>query len=154
MRNLISALAVAATTASLAAAPAIASDKSDALATVTKWTSDFNKGDTKAFLAACAPNAVIMDAFAPFVWQGPNACSTWSDANDAENKRLEATGGVLTTGKPLHVRVTGDHAFIVLPAKFADTEKGKPVTQSATWTVTLQKVGTAWSITGSSWGLR
>jgi ketosteroid isomerase-like protein len=154
MRHVILALAVAATTASFAVVPAIASDKTDALATVAKWTSDFNKGDSKAFLAACAPDAVIIDEFAPFIWQGANACSVWATANDAENKRLGSTGGVLTTGKPLHVTVTGDHAYVVLPAKFADTENGKPVTQSATWTVTLHKTGTAWSISGSSWGQR
>jgi ketosteroid isomerase-like protein len=127
-------------------------EKLEVLTAVNKWTADFNKGDTKAFLAACAPDAVIVDEFAPFVWQGTSACSNWMSANDAQNKSLEATGGVLTLGKTYEVLIGGDRAYAAFAAKFVDTEKGKRVTQTATWTLTLQKSGSAWLIASSSWG--
>ena len=75
-------------------------------------------------------------------------------ANEANNKALGAKGGVLTAGKPHHVYIAGDRAYVTLPGRFADTEKGKAVTQTATWTLTLQKVASGWVFTGSSWGQR
>ena len=127
------------------------SDKADVVSAVKKWTADFNKSDTKAFLAACAPNAVIIDEFPPYVWQGASACSDWMAANDAQNKATQATGGVVTLGKPMHIEVMGDRAYAVFGVKFADTEKGKPVTQMATWTLTLQKAASGWVFTSSAW---
>jgi ketosteroid isomerase-like protein len=127
-------------------------EKLEVLTAVKKWTADFNKGDTKAFLAACAPNAVIVDNFSPFVWQGASACSDWQNANEANDKSLQSTGGVVTLGKTYEVLIAGDRAYAVFAAKFADSEKGKPVTQTSTWTLTLQKSAGAWLFTSSTWG--
>ena len=133
------------------AAPAFASDQTDVMAAVKKWTADYNKGDMKAFEAGCAPQAVIIDETSPYVWQGASACSDWVAALDANNKKNGSTDGIVTYGKPLHIEVTGDHAYVVLPAKYTDKEKGKKVTQSATWAATMQKTALGWSITGSAW---
>lgn len=46
--------------------PASASDASDVDAVIQKWVSDFNKGDTTAAIAACAPDAVVIDGFPPY----------------------------------------------------------------------------------------
>jgi hypothetical protein len=151
MRALIFALAAAATAAPLAAMPVAASDKSDVLAVVKQLADSQNNNDMKAFVAACAPQAVVVDEFAPFVWQGATACSDWWNANDANNKQIDSTDGILAYGKPVHLTVTGDHAYIVLPAKFTDTEKGKKVVEHAVWIVTLQKAAAGWSMTGSTW---
>jgi hypothetical protein len=61
-------LAAACALCVLAAVPAAASDASDIAATVKKWVSDFNKGDMKSFLAACAPNVSVVDGFPPYAW--------------------------------------------------------------------------------------
>jgi hypothetical protein len=151
MRALIFALAAATTVAPLTATQAAASDKSDVLAVVKQLADSQNKNDMKAFVAACAAQATIVDEFAPFVWQGATACSDWWNANDANNKQIGSTDGVLVYGKPVHVAVTGDRAYAVLPAKFTDTEKGKKVVEHAIWVVTLQKGGAGWSMTGSTW---
>jgi hypothetical protein len=151
MRTTIMALAIAATVAPLVGTPALASDKADVLASVKKLADSQNKGDMKAFTASCAPQAVIVDEFEPFVWQGATACSDWWNANDANNKQIGSTNGVLTYGKPWHVTVTGDRAHVVLPAKFTDKEKEKRVVESAVWTVTLQKGAAGWNMTESTW---
>jgi hypothetical protein len=151
MRTMAMALAVAATVAPLVGTPALASDRTDVLASVKHLADSQNKGDMKAFQAACAPQAIIVDEFAPFVWQGATACSDWWNANDANNKLIVSTDGILTYGKPWHLTVTGDRAHIVLPAKFTDKEKGKSVVESAVWTVTLQKGATGWSMVESTW---
>lgn len=142
-------IAGAACTAS--AATSDKSDKSDAVAAVKHWAESYNKGDTKAFLAACSSQAVIIDSLPPHVWQGAGACSEWLSALQASDKQMGATDGMVTVEKPLHVDVTGDRAYVVVRAKFNDKEKGKPVEQSATWTVILQKSGSTWNIAGSAW---
>jgi|HubBroStandDraft_6_1064221.scaffolds.fasta_scaffold188396_2 hypothetical protein len=151
MRSMILALAVTATAAPLAAMPASASDKADVLAVVKQLAESQNKNDMKTFVAACASQAVIVDEFAPFVWQGASACSDWWSANDTNNKQIDSTNGVLAYGKPWHVTLDGDRAYVVLPAKFTDKEKGKKVVESAVWVVTLQKGSAGWSMTGSAW---
>jgi hypothetical protein len=151
MRTTVIALAIAATAAPLVGSPVLASDKTDVLASVKQLADSQNKEDMKAFVAACAPQAAIVDEFAPFVWQGATACSDWWNANDTNNKQIGSTDGILTYGKPWHVTVTGDRAHVVLPAKFTDREKGKKVVESAVWTVSLQKGAAGWRMTGSTW---
>jgi hypothetical protein len=56
---------------------ASASDKTDAMAVVHKWADAFNKGDGKTGASYCAGDALIIDDFAPHVWQGSGACASW-----------------------------------------------------------------------------
>ena len=136
------------------AAPAQASDKTDVVAVVKKFTADYNKGDTKAVIGACAAQAVIVDDFAPYVWQGASACSDWLAADAANNQQIGSTNGKILLGKALHVDVTGDHAYVVVPVKYSDVEKGKKTVQSAVWTLTLGKSASGWSIAGTAWADR
>ena len=74
--------------------------------------------------------------------------------NDAEDffKKNEMTNVVSTLGKPRHVDVTGDRAYVVVPATLTYTEKGKPVKDKpATITMSLQKTASGWRITGWAW---
>lgn len=136
------------------AGTAQASDKADVMAAVKKWAADYSRNDTKAVTAACSAQAVIIDDFAPYVWQGANACSDWLAADNANNKQIGSTEGKIALGAPTHVSVTGDHAYVVLPVKYSDIENGKKKAQPAMWTLTLQQAGEAWSIAGSAWADR
>lgn len=128
--------------------PAAASDKSDVEATVTKWADDFNKGDTKSFFAACARRVAIIDDFPPYAW---TTCTDWIKQNNTSSVQQQASGGAVVIGKPSSVVLVGDRAYAVYPAAYSDTEKGKRVAQKATWTMTLQKSGGRWLITGAAW---
>lgn len=136
----------------LAAGPAAASDQTDVMVPVHQFIDGFNKGDTKAALATCADEASIIDEFAPFEWHGAGACSKWVNDFDADAKKNEITDGVVTLGKPRHIDVAGDRAYVVAPADYSFKMKGKPVKEtSATMTLTLQKGATGWRITGWAW---
>jgi ketosteroid isomerase-like protein len=147
-------LVIAATCAlsMLAASPAAPSDESDVKAAIEKWVADFNKGDLKAVVAACAPRAAIVDGFPPYAWQ---TCADWMNGYEANNKALDATHGTLTIGAPIYTEVMGSHAYFIYPATFSDTQKGKPVVYKGHWTMTLQKAGSRWVFTGSAsaWGV-
>ncbi len=136
----------------LAAGHASASDTSDVNATIQKWVSDFNKGDLKSVVAACAPRAAIVDGFPPYAWQ---TCTDWINGYEANNKAIQATHGSLSIGKPIYTELMGDRAYSIYPATFADTQKGKPVVYKGTWTMTLQKTQGGWVFTGSAaaWGV-
>jgi ketosteroid isomerase-like protein len=54
--------------------------------------------------------------------------------------------------KPRHVDVTGDRAYVVVPATMTFKVHGKPVTQTgSTFTVALRKLEDGWRITAWAW---
>ena len=147
MRTIIVAFAVA-----LAAVPAAASEKTDVMATVYQFIDGFNKGDTKTALAACAAQSAIIDDFPPHEWQGATACADWANDFAADSKKNGITDPIVKLGKPRHVDVTGDRAYVVVPATYTYKQKGKPVTESGSiLTVALQKVAAGWRMTGWAW---
>src|SRR5882672_5985031 len=79
-------LAAACALCVLAAGPAAASDVSDVAATIQKWVADFNRGDMKSFLAACAPSVSVVDGFPPYAWP---TCSDWMNAYRTNNKAIQ-----------------------------------------------------------------
>jgi ketosteroid isomerase-like protein len=134
------------------AGTARASDEADAAAPIKQFIDGFNKGDEKAALAACASPVVVIDEFAPYLWQGANACADWARDFDADAKKNGITDGFVTLAKPRHVFVSGDKAYVVVPTTYDYKRNGKKVSQKgATMAVTLQKGATGWKITGWAW---
>ena len=129
-----------------------ASDKDDVLAVVNRFVDAFNKGDAKTACDLCAVNVVIIDEIPPYVWQGAASCQAWLSDYDADAKKREITDGHVEIGKPKHVDVTGDRAYVVIPSNYTYKMKGKPVKQAGSmFTLTLRKDSAGWSITGWSW---
>ena len=147
MRNLVIAFAVV-----MAVGSSAASEKTDVMAPVHQFIDAVNKGDTKTALAACAAQASIVDEFPPYAWQGATGCSDWSNDFDAFNKKNGITDPVAKLGKPTHIDVTGDRAYVVIPASYTYRQNGKRTTESGSiMTVALQKVAAGWRITGWAW---
>src|SRR5262245_61911433 len=111
-----------------------------------------NKGDIKTAVAACADQTSIIDEFPPHEWHGPGACSKWVEDFDTDAKKNEITDGVVTLHTARHLNVTGDRAYVVVPADYAYKVKGKPVKQvGSIFTVALQKGPSGWRITAWAW---
>jgi hypothetical protein len=111
-------------------------DEPNAKATVEKWIADFNQGNSRALLAACASRTSFVDGFPPYAWR---TCSDWLNAFESNNKAIPATHGSLSIGKPICAEVMGDHAYFVYPATITDTQKGKPFVYRGVGTITLHK---------------
>lgn len=141
----------AAALAALLARPVVALDTDGVMATVKQYDDAFNKNDMKAWSALCTDNAIIIDDFAPHVWQGRDACGSWWQAFGGSAKDGGITNGMVTLGKPWHITVTGDCAYGVYPTQFAYKLKGKPILERGVWTFALQKVAAGWRITGWAW---
>jgi len=147
MRTIVAAFAVA-----LAVIPAAASDRTDVVAAVNRFTEGMNKGDTKTALATCANPSSIVDEFPPYGWQGATACTDWANDFDAYNKKSGITDPLVTLGKPRHVDLSGDRAYAVVPATYTYKQNGKKVTESGSLlTAALQKSPAGWIITGWAW---
>ena len=139
----------------LSAGHAVASDSADVMAQLHRFVDGFNKGDVKAAVATCADQTSIIDEFPPHEWHGAGACGNWANDFDAYTRKSGITDSVVTLGKPRHVVVTGDRAYVVVPANYAYREKGKLTKETgSTLTVALQKGQPGWRITGWAWSMR
>ena len=139
------------TVAVLAAGPAAATDKAEVMSVVHHWVDSFNQGDMKSMGAACADQASIIDDFPPHVWSGAGACDKWSSDFQAFIQAGAITDPAVTIGKPWHIALTADYAYVVAPTTFPFKHKGKPVKQGGVLTVTLQKGAAGWRMIGWAW---
>jgi hypothetical protein len=129
-----------------------ATEITDVMTSVQRFVDSFNKGDVKAAAAACAEQTSIIDEFPPHEWHGAGACAKWMDEYDADAKKNGITDGIVTLGAPVHVDVTADHAYVVIPADYAFKQKGKPIKETGSIiTLSLQKGKSGWLITGWAW---
>jgi hypothetical protein len=149
---IVRAFSIALVVAALAAAPALAAEKDDVMAPVKQFVDGFNKGDVKSALAACGEQTSIVDEFPPHEWHGPGACAAWAKDFDADAKKNGVSDGKVTLGKPRHVDIAGDRAYVVVPANYAYKLKGKPAKETgSTLTIALQKGASGWLMTGWAW---
>ncbi len=131
------------------AIPAAAADNAAVMVRVNQFVDGFNKGDTKTALAACATPASIIDEFGQHQWQ---SCADWARAYAADDARQGITGGIVRLGKPWHVDVTGNVAYVVVPATYSYQQHGKPVQETGSvWTLVLKKGASGWRITAWAW---
>lgn len=138
--------------ATLIVGPVAASEKTEVLAPVLQFLDGFNKGDLKLMLAAGAEQMSILDEFPPYEWHGAGAFSKWMSDYDLDAQKNKITDGVVTFGKPTHVDVSGDRAYVVMPADYAFKQNGKATGEvGSIITITLQKGPTGWRITGWAW---
>jgi ketosteroid isomerase-like protein len=124
----------------------------DPMATVRQYIDGFNKGDAQAMAAAFAVPGSILDGMAPHVWHGPTAAEDWYRDVLVEGRQHGASDYVVTVGEPLHNNVTGDSAYVVVPATMAFKLPGRKVTQTgAVLTLALRRLADGWRIAAWAW---
>lgn len=128
------------------------SDPDDPMTTIRAYVDGFNNGDVEAMAAACADPMQILDGLAPHVWQGPTAAQDWYADALVEAEHLSVTDLHIGTGKPRHVDVAGDFAYVALPVTFEYNLPSKHVNQTdAWWTFSLRKIEGTWKLSAWSW---
>ena len=124
----------------------------DPLTAVHQYINAFNKGDGEAMAATFAAPGSILDGMAPHVWQGPTASQDWYRDVLVEGEQHGASGYLVTLGESLHNNITGDSAYVVVPATMTFTVRGQQVTQTgAILTVALRKLAEGWRIGAWAW---
>lgn len=143
---------IALTIAILAAGTAVASEETVVMAPVHQFVDGFNKGDTKAAVAACAEQTSIIDEFPPHEWHGVGACLNWANDFDADAKKNGITDGIVTLSKPRHIDITADRAYVVVPADYSFKKNGKAMKETGSMFTFALKNGTdGWRIVGWAW---
>jgi ketosteroid isomerase-like protein len=133
-------------------APEIAMATTDPLSTVHQYIDAFNEGDGEAQAAMFAVPGSILDGMAPHLWRGPTASRDWYRDVLLEGEQHGASGYLVTLGVPLHNDVTGDSAYVVIPATMKFEVRGQKVTQTgAVYTVALRKLAEGWRIAAWAW---
>lgn len=146
------ALSIALAVTMFVATPVLASEQSDVMKPIHQFVDGFNKGDAKTALAACAEETSIIDEFPPHEWHGAGACKKWADDYEANAKKDGITDGVVTLGKPKHVDVNGDHAYVVIPSDYTFKQNGKAMKETkSAFAFALQKGASGWRITAWTW---
>jgi hypothetical protein len=119
---------------------------------VRQYIAAFNKGDANVMAETFAVPGSILDGMAPHVWHGPTATQDWYRDVLVEGKQHGASDYVVTLGEPLHNNITGDSAYVVVPATMTFNVGGKQVTQSgAIFTVALRSSPKGWRIAAWAW---
>jgi ketosteroid isomerase-like protein len=132
--------------------PDPASEKDAVMATIHQYVDSLNKGDLPNVIAACADESSIVDEFPPYQWHGKDTCAHWLTELAAYNTSMGLTEAFNTLREPRRVDVSGDRAYVVVPADFRYTVQGKKGAEiDATFTVALRKEEAGWRITGWAW---
>jgi ketosteroid isomerase-like protein len=122
------------------------------LAAVQQYIDAFNRGDVEGMAASFADTAAILDGMPPHLWQGPNATRDWYRDVLAEGEQHGASGYFVTIGDAVHDNVTGDSAYVVVPASMTFTLGDKRVDQTgASFTVALRRQTDGWRIAAWAW---
>jgi hypothetical protein len=138
---------------SLAATPALASDETDVLSRMQQTIDAANRNIDAALASNFMPSVVLVDDLAPYVFRGPaaDAILEWSNAYGADSAKNSITDFSMKLLKPRRVKVSGDRAYIVLPAAYSFKQHLKPMQKRGTITATLERVDKKWLIATWSW---
>ena len=146
MRNLIAIAMVM-----LTSTPAAASDNTEVIAVVHRWTDAFTRRSFNTDIAPCAEDAVVIDDLQPHVWQGSGACSRWFKAFDAWASNAAVTNAVIRLGEIRHLDVDAGFAYLVAPVTLSYVKAGQPVNFPGIITMTLRKGKSGWRVAGVAW---
>ena len=119
---------------------------------VHEFVASFNKGDATTSDAGCAHVTSIVDDFPPHEWYGADACRMWMQSYRDYTTAHGLADMIITLGDPRHVDVSGDRAYVVVPASYTIEVHGKLVHKTnSIVTFALQKGAATWHLTGWAW---
>jgi hypothetical protein len=122
------------------------------LAAVHQYINAFNKGDGEEMAATFAVPGSILDGMPPHVWLGPTPSQDWYRDVLIEGEQHGASDYFVRLGEPLHNNITGENAYVVVPATMTFKVRGQQVTQTgAFFTVALRRLPTGWRIAAWAW---
>jgi ketosteroid isomerase-like protein len=124
----------------------------DPMPAVRAYIDAFNAGDAQAMSSMFTAQGSILDGMAPHVWLGSTAASDWYRDVLTEGRRHGASDYAVALGEPVHNAVSGESAYVVVPATMTFNLEGTQVTQTGSFfTVALREVDDGWRIAAWAW---
>jgi len=122
------------------------------LEAVTRYIDGFNSGDVEAMAAVFDVDGCILDGMPPHAWQGATATRDWYRDVMAEAAHHGASAYLVTLAEPLHENISGEFAYVAVPATMTFALNGQQITQSgAVITMALRHRPEGWRITAWAW---
>ena len=119
---------------------------------VNQYIDAFNNADADAMAAAFDTEGSILDGMPPHLWVGPTAAQDWYRDVLVEAEHHGASSYSVTLEAPLHQTITGDNAYVAVPAAMTFTVGDHQVTQTgAFFTVALRQRADGWRIAAWAW---
>lgn len=120
---------------------------------IQTFVDSFNKGDMAGAAATHLADAdlLIIDEVAPFTWHGADAFKTWSAALDSESRKGGITDASVSVKPPIRSDVSGDLAYVVVPAVYTFKQKGAAMRETAQIAVVLKKGRGGWLLHSWAW---
>jgi ketosteroid isomerase-like protein len=135
-----------------AAPPAGAAADAQLMAPINQFIDSFNKGDAAAAEAAHAKDGVtIVDEPAPHLWQGAGAFKAWAADLEKDAKAKGQTDQMVKVSPATREEVSGDLAYVIVPAVYSFKEKGVAMREQAQMTYVLRKGAEGWKIQAWTW---
>jgi hypothetical protein len=134
--------------ASLVITQALSSDETEVLSRMHQTIDAANRNIDTALASNFMPSVVLVDDLAPYVFQGPaaDAILEWTNAHGADSVKNSITDFSMQLLKPRRVEVSGDRAYIVLPAVYSFKQRLRPMQKRGTITATLERLDKKWLI--------
>jgi hypothetical protein len=152
MKKLSLALALFALARIPAYAEATPAERTAVMVPINRFLDGFNAGDPQKMLAAGSDQMSVIDEFPPHEWHGTGAFAKWMSDYDTDAKKKGITDGFVKFGPITHLDVSGDWAYVVIPADHSFKQNGKPVGEVGSIITVTPHNGTAgWLITGWAW---
>lgn len=120
-------------------------------APIVQFVDGFNKGDLAAARATHLADAVIVDEVAPYMWRGAGAFDAWVADLMKDAAAQGITEPSVELGKPTRTLVTGDSAYVIVPATYRFKAKGTAMSEAAQMTFALRKGEAGWKIASWTW---
>lgn len=144
-------IALLAAASALLFAPAAGAADAGVDAAIHGFSDAFNKGDVAAARAFNVTAPTIVDEAPPHLWSGPGAFDRWvADLGKAEAAQ-GVSGGQVSLGEPTREVISGDRAYVVVPATYSFKQKGAAMREVAQITFVMARQGSAWKIASWTW---
>jgi uncharacterized protein (TIGR02246 family) len=131
--------------------PASASEEADVFARAQQLVDAWNKNDSAAVAGMVTESIEVIDIFPPYHWSGPHALHDWNEGFAADAKANAVTEPSVELLKPTHVDVSGDHAYLVIPAIYHWKKGTEKMQEKGIITSALHKVDQKWRVAAFAW---
>lgn len=143
-------IALAAAAALLFVSTAQAADAGIA-ATIRKFGDAFNKGDVNAARAQLTAAPAIVDEPSPHLWTGPKSLDRWLADLAKSDSAQGITSGVVAIRPATREEVSGDNAYVIVPATYTYKQKGATLRETAQLTLVMSRQRSGWKIAAWTW---
>ena len=125
----------------------------DLLEPIEKVARFIETGD-RTLLSAFAPTGVvIIENFAPHLFEGPTAVERWSQTILRWHQPPTTLVLKHSFGAPQELRVQGDEAFVSLPTYWSISEDGETIEEDGGWAFVLARHADGWKVRAYGWAV-